>query len=461
MSNSKNKASLTDVQIRNGIDNAVSDREMVFYLLYSVFEKDGFSNLVIKSANNKVNLDFVSAMFYGTITMCYSIDFLVKQASKKSVEDMDPITRTIVRMGVWQIIFSEKVPEFAAVTTSVELSHKLKSNSHAYINAVLRRVCELDEDKKDINNYRPEIATSLTPEIFGVLKKSYGKDKALSIGKALLDKPVIAIRTNKLKANVDELKQKMIANGFVVRDSIIPGALIIEGGAIDTTEEFKNGWFFVQNEAAQLVGFIANPKEGDSVLDCCAAPGGKTTHISELTNDKAKVLALDINESRLELIKENTQRLCIKNVSVMQADSMNLGATLGDELYDLVLCDVPCSGLGLMSRKPDIRQTITYDRIEELLPKQREILQNSAKYVKKGGKLVFSTCTMNVKENEDNVRLFLENNKDFKPVDISSLVPSSLRVDDKRSEDMKSGYLTLFPDTDGFDGFFVCLMERI
>ena len=176
--------------------------------------------------------------------------------------------------------------------------------------------------------------------------------------------------------------------------------MIIEGGAIDNLTEFKDGLFFVQNEAAQLVGFIANPKANDNVLDCCAAPGGKTTHISELTLDKAKVLALDINESRLELIRDNAKRLGIENISVKQADSMNLSKTLDDDLFDIVLCDVPCSGLGLMSRKPDIRQTISYERIEELLPKQKQILQNSSKYLKKGGRLIFSTCTMNKKENE-------------------------------------------------------------
>lgn len=457
----QDKGVLTDSRIKAGIDNASSDRELTFYLLYSVFEKNGFSNLVIKSANSKVNLDFVSAMFYGTITRCYSIDFLVKHATKKEVCDMDPMTRTLVRMGVWQILFSEKVPEFAAVKTSVDLARKLNMGSYSFINALLRRICELDSDKKDVNNYKPEIATSLSPEIFGVLKKSYGKERALSIGKALLDKPKIAIRTNKLKTTKESLKSSLLSKGIKVEDSFVENALVIEGGALDNLTEFKDGLFFVQNEAAQLVGFIANPKANDSVLDCCAAPGGKTTHISELTLDKAKVLALDINESRLELIRDNAKRLGIENISVKQADSMNLSKTLDDDLFDIVLCDVPCSGLGLMSRKPDIRQTISYERIEELLPKQKQILQNSSKYLKKGGRLIFSTCTMNKKENEDNVFYFLENNKDFKLIDITSLVPSGLKIFEERKEELQKGYLTLFPDIDGCDGFFVCAMERV
>lgn len=454
------KGNLTDSMIKKGIDNACSDRELAFYLLYSVFENDGFSNLVIKSANSKVNLDFVSAMFYGTITMCYSIDFLIKHASRKLVEEMDPSTRTIIRMGAWQILFSDKVPDFAAVKTSVDLSHKLNMTSGSFINAVLRRVCEMDSEKRCIDNYKPEIACSLSPEIFGVLKKSYGKDKALSIGKALLNKPKIAIRTNLLRTTTAELKTSLISSGVKVSDSVLTDALIIEGGQIDALDEFKKGLFFVQNESAQLVGLIAKPDNNVSVLDCCSAPGGKATHISELTNDTAKVLALDINESRLELIKENAERLGIKNIDVKVADSMNLGATVGDEMYDMVICDVPCSGLGLMSRKPDIRQTITYERIEELLSKQREILLNGSKHVKSGGKLIYSTCTMNKKENEEAVASFLQNNSEFRPVDISDRVPLGITRDDIRIEDMRNGYITLYPDTDGFDGFFVCLMER-
>lgn len=461
MSNIQGKNGLTDIQIKNGISHAVSERELVFYLLYSVFEKSGFSNLVIKYTNGKVNQEFVSAMFYGTITRCYSIDFLIKHASRKEVTTMDPVTRTLVRMGVWQILFSDKVPEFAAVKTTVELARKLKVDSGSYINAILRRVCELTPEQRDINNYKPEVATSLPPEIFGVLKKSYGKDKALAIGKALLSKPTIAIRTNRLKTTSEDLFNSLKDSGVRIKPSVIPDAFIIEGGAIDKLKAFKDGWFFVQNESAQLVGLLANPKEGDKVLDCCAAPGGKTTHISELTNDKATVLALDINESRLELIRENAQRLGIHNIKVMKADSMKLEDSLTDEKYDIVLCDVPCSGLGLMSRKPDIRQTISYERIEELLPKQRKILESSSKFVKKNGKLVFSTCTMNVKENEDNVSCFLANNSDFKACDITNLVPSGIKIDEKRREDMKNGYMTMFPDTDGFDGFFVCVMERV
>lgn len=457
----QDKGYLTDFKVKRGIDNASSERELVFYLLYSVMEKDGFSNLVIKSANTKLNLDFVSAMFYGTITMSYSIDFLIKHATRKSVSDMDPSTRTLLRMGSWQILFSDKVPDFAATKTTVDLARKLGLTSYSFINALLRRISEMEPEKKDINNYKAEVATSLSPEIFGVLKKSYGKEKALAIGKALLSRPNISIRTNLLKTTTSELKSSLVQNGVRVTESGLPDSLIIDGVQIDSLKEFKDGLFFVQNEAAQLVGLVAGNNANKSVLDCCSAPGGKATHIAELSSDKAKILALDINESRLELIKENAERLGISSIDVSKADSMNLDLTIGKEEFDMVLCDVPCSGLGLMSRKPDIRQTITYERIEELLPKQKKILSSGSKHVRKGGRLIYSTCTMNKKENEETIAWFLDNNKDFKTVDISDLVPSGIDRDDSRVTDMKNGYITLFPDTDGFDGFFLCLMERI
>ena len=433
----------------------ISDREIAYEMLYDVFEKEGFSNLVLKDYETT---GFVSAMFYGTILRSVTIDFIFKHVVKNDVNDMDPVTRTIVRMGAWQILFSDKVPSFAACNTSVELCKKYRPQSSSFVNAILRKLASTDID---IDSFKPEIRTSLKSEIFGILKKCYGKDKALSIGEALLERPNIAIRPNRLKTNKDELKKRLLEEGAVISDSsLIPDALLIEGTNIESLPSFKDGLFFVQNEAAQLASIVAAPSEDTDILDCCAAPGGKSTHLAELSNDKARILSLDINESRLKLIDDNAKRLGLSSVNTKCADSTDLKASLGESKFDLVLCDVPCSGLGLMARKPDIRLTISYDRIEELLPRQKTILKNASEYVRPGGFLIYSTCTLNKAENEETIQDFLMNCPEFVPCDITDMLPSSLIMDEGRKESCRNGMLTLFPDTDGCDGFFICKMER-
>ena len=431
-------------------NNEIGIRENAYTMLMEVLENGGFSNLVIRSV--KVDA-FTSAMFYGTIARCHTIDFLIRHFAKKDITSCDPETRTLLRMGAWQIFFSDKVPSFAAVSTTVELSKKVHKQSASFVNAVLRKLskCEYDE-----SSFKPEIQTSLKSEVFGILKKSYGKDRALDIGKALLGRPDITIRTNILKTTRDDLKKSLEESGVSVREAhFMKDALIIDGTGIEELRAFKDGLFFVQNEAAQLASIVASPDEGMTILDCCAAPGGKSTHLAELSSDRVKITSLDINESRLELIRENADRLGLKSIEAHTGDSTKPF----EGLYDLVMCDVPCSGLGLMGRKPDIRLTISYDRITELLPKQKQILQNAADAVKPGGRLIYCTCTLNAAENEERILKFLESNPDFRPADITDIVPSILN-DDLRCEGLKKGMITLFPDRDRCDGFFVCRLER-
>lgn len=446
---------------------ASDDREVCFYLLYEVFETEAFSNLAVKDGKMS---DFTRAMFYGTITYAISIDFLVHHIARKDTSEMDPMIRTIIRMGVWQIAFSDKVPPFAAVDTSVDLARKTGcGKACSYINAVLRKIASAPEEVFDMDSYKPEVALSLKPEIYGIFKKDMGKEKALSVGKALLKTPALCIRVNNLLTTKDKLISSLKDEGIkCINSSFMPEIVIIEtsGVHISDTKAFKEGWFFVQNEAACLVGLLSSPKEGDKVLDCCAAPGGKSTHMAEISKDKAEILALDINESRLKLIDENAKRLHISSIKTLKADSTALNFELKlngikEESFDVVLTDVPCSGLGIMGRKPDIRQSISYERITELLPTQAKILKQAASFVKVGGRLVYSTCTLNQAENQMQVKKFLEENVDFKPIDINGLLPDRLNLDDLRVNEAKEGMITLYPDTDMCDGFFAAVLERV
>lgn len=440
----------------------IDDREYCYKLLFDCFDKQAFSNLALNGSSAS---DFVRAAFYGTITYLEAIDFMVKLASGKSVSTMDTPTATIIRFGAWQILFSEKVPDYAAVSSSVELSKKYAKSSKGFINHVLRSVADLPLEDRDITKYKPEVATSLKSEIFGIFKKNYGRDRAISIGRSFLEVPSLSIRVNVLKTDKESLRNSLIKDGFKVTDSnFIEDALIVTSVgdiALDKCDAFVKGEFFVQSESAMLASIVTNPQKGDKILDCCSAPGGKSTHMAELTNDEAKITSLDVNASRLELIKENVERLGISSINCQVADSTKLAQTFDtNDKYDIVACDVPCSGLGLLARKPDIRLTISYERIQELLPKQQNILCEASSFVKEGGVLIYSTCTVNRAENEEQVRTFLESHPDFRAEDITNYLPKKLIMDEERTETAKKGMITLLPDTDGSDGFFIARLRR-
>ena len=438
-------------------DYSKTERDIAYKVLYECFEKGAFSNLSLKGQDVT---DFVTAAVYGTITMSYSLDYIIKQASGKDVSKMDGRTRTILRLGCWQLICSTKVPAYAAVDSSVNLAKKYAKNSSGLVNAVLHRVSEMDDKAKNLEVYKPEIALSLKPEIFGIFKKDYGKERAVSIGKALLNSSGTTIRYDSSYSK-DQITADLRANGIEVEESsFMDNCLkVVSFGsvAIGDSKAFKEGKIIVQGESAMLASVVANPQKNTRILDCCAAPGGKTTHLAQLTNDEAMIDALDINENRVELIKQNAKRLGIKSINAMKGDASTFGSNKAQ--YDLVTADVPCSGLGLLAKKPDIRLQITYDRIQDLLPVQKKILDNAARNVVPGGTLIYSTCTINKAENENQVEEFLSRHEDFYSEDITPFLPERLILGD-REELAKKGMITLFPDTDKCDGFFIARLRR-
>ncbi|MBR1796648.1 MAG: 16S rRNA (cytosine(967)-C(5))-methyltransferase RsmB [Clostridiales bacterium] len=416
----------------------MEDRELCYSIIYDCAEKGAFSNL---SLNQKGVDDFVRAAVYGTLTYVYAEDHIINKSAGKDVSSLDPKVRTILRFGVWQLFFSDKVPDYAAVNTSVELAKKYAGRASGMVNAVLRKIALIPKEQRDLTNDKsPEAAFSLKPEIYGLIKKSYGKERAPSIARALLKPSPLAIRVNTLKTDKPTLASELELEGFEVSlSSLSEDALIIrpsgDSPSIENSIAYKNGDFMVQGEGAQMASIIASPSEGMRMLDCCAAPGGKSTHLAQLTNNKADITALDINASRVKLIDDNARRLGITSITAKVADSVTYKDVEG---FDLILCDAPCSGLGLIGSKPDIRLTITYDRIEQIRQKQRLILDNMAGMVKDGGVLVYSTCTINKAENEDQVTWFTEEHKEF--------ITESQR--------------TFFPDQDGCEGFFVARLRR-
>lgn len=451
---------LTLEDINKRLRDAKDDREQCFLLIYQVFENGAFTNLLLREVN-----DFVRAMFYGTVTYSHSIDFLIKHLSGEDVNKMDSVTRNILRMGVWQLSFSTKVPEHAAVFTTVELCKKYNKASAGYVNKVLRAITAEGKEALNLDQYRDDIKVSLKSEIFGILKKYYGKERAVKIGKAFLEESRLSIRVNTLLTSKEELIEDLTSSGVkILGDGFCDECIYVDmnDAGLTSLKSFQEGKFFVQNEAAMLASIIANPKKGDTILDCCSAPGGKSTHMAQITGDDCSIDAIDVKKSRIELINENSKRLKIKSINAVLGNSLSPNFAPSKE-YDVVLCDVPCSGLGLLGRKPDIRLTITYDRIEELLPTQKQILSNASGFVKPEGTLIYSTCTLNKRENEIQVEEFLNEHEEFSRSSIVELLPSILkaRLSPERMEEARvNGTITLTPDIDGTDGFFIAALKR-
>ncbi len=442
-------------------------RELCALLLYEVYEKGAYTNLVIKrcdavARDRGIYLKTLRAMLYGTVTYTYTIDFIVKHIAKRDVNELDAFPRTLIRFGCWQILFSDKIPGFAAVSETVNIADRYCPGAKGLINAVLRKICDAPADDKDPMRFRPDAALSLKSEIYGIFKRDYGKERALSIGKAFLDRPKVTIRYNPEKISAAEIENILQEESFCVNPgSFLPEILTIETGlaGLENSEAFEKGLFFVQNEAAALASHIASPFKGSRILDCCAAPGGKTTHMAELTGGEADILATDSSASRLELLKQNLDRLNINCVRTQVLDCTDMSQL--DEDFDIVLADCPCSGLGIIGRKPDIRLNMTYGIIQEIIGIQQKILDEASHKVKTGGALIYCTCTINKDENENQVRRFLDEHKDFRAVSVIPYLPEKLIMDDRRREDAENGFITLLPDSDSCDGFFIARMERV
>lgn len=447
-----------------------NERELCFLMLYWVYEKDAYSNLVIKKADKIASaegrkIDFARAMLYGTLTYTFTIDFLIRHITKEETDLMDPVVRTAVRMAVWQIQFGNNIPAYAAVDSSVEITKKYNPKASGYVNAVLRKFAEAPEAKRYLDQFKPGIKVALKPEIYGILKKDYGKQEAYEIGKAFLEPLNLTVRFDAHKVDQDTLIKELKKEGITaVKGSFIPDCVEITAGlnGLENSECFNKYGMFVQGQGAMLASHVAHPRVADKILDCCAAPGGKSTHMAQMCRDDLYIYAVDINESRLKLIQDNCERLGLTSIETICADASTISKDDKDskKSYDIVLCDVPCSGLGLLGRKPDIRDKFTYDELDELIPLQYQILEHAAKMVRPGGTLIYCTCTLNSDENRNQVETFLSEHKKFHTVPIDKYLPEGIYMDEEREESVANGMITLLPNKDKCEGFFICRMER-
>lgn len=432
-------------------------RQIAFEILLKIEKDKAYSNLAIDSAvkafcPDSTDCAFISRLVYGVTERKITLDYIIESNLTQSLNKLKKEVLIILRLGVYQLLFSDKIPQSAAVNESVKLAKNNKCGfASGLVNAVLRNVSlngfVLEDGIDEIK--RISVLYSAPEELVKFLCYHYGKANTENFLKSALEPKKIIIRVNNVKTTADELNLKLKNEGIEVTKTALPNALEINvNKAVYELESFKNGLFHVEDISSQLCIEALSPAEGETVIDLCAAPGGKTFTIAECMNNKGKVISCDIYESRTDLINSGAERLGLDCIETMVND-----ASVFNEAFpvsDRVLCDVPCSGMGIISKKPEIKYK-KLDDFKELYPLQRQILETASRYVKAGGRLVYSTCSVNPNENRKICDAFLKENTDF--VSVKALPDIERTVDE-------GDYLTLMMHKNNCDGFFIAVFER-
>lgn len=433
-------------------------RKLALEALYKIDKEEAYSNIVLDELLNKnrnvlsnKDINFISELVYGVTTWKLTLDTIIQKYSKIKIKKISPWVINILRMGAYQIVFLDKVPKSAAVNESVNLCKKYGGKSIGFVNAILRKVeksdyLELFEIKNDIEKISK--TTSMPEWIVKELNKEFNTEKLNEICKNSNLKPKITIRVNNLKTTKNELKKSLQSKEIEVEEGILEDFLYLKNVKnITNLDEYKKGLFTMQDESAGLTALVLNPKEGESILDCCSAPGGKTTYIAELMNNNGNVMAWDLYKHRLDKVQENSKRLGIDIIKTEENDATVLKEEY-IEKFDKILIDAPCLGLGVIKRKPDIKWQRKFEDVEEISKIQEKILNTCSKYLKKGGILVYSTCSIIQSENEKIVENFLKS-KNFELEEINNV-----NIENLENKITKKGIIKLYP-SENMDGFFI------
>ena len=439
-------------------------RKIAFNSLYRIIYDEAYSALILNNAIKDNHLDkldsgFLSHLMYGVLERKILLDYIISQYSKVKPKKIENKTLLILELGLYQILFMDKVPDSAAVNECVKLSKKVGAyKSTGFINAVLRSF--LRNDMK--YSLPPEsdkikhlsIKYSCPEFLVKMWLEQYGEDITIGVLSGLDSRPPLTIRVNTLKCTKSQLVEKLLLDGLKVSDiSFLDNALNVENtGSIENLYSFINGEFYVQDSASQLSCEMLDVKDGMTVCDVCAAPGGKSIYTAIRMNNKGNVYSYDLYPHKIKLIKEATARL---GVNIIKADVRDaLSQSPLPEHCDRMICDVPCSGLGIIRRKPEIRykKATIVDNLPDL---QYSILCNNAEKLSSGGVLIYSTCTLNNAENIGVVQRFLDEHSDFvaQPLDLPEGVSHLI--------DEPDNVLTLFPFKDMTDGFFIAKFRKV
>lgn len=442
----------------------MNPRELAMQILLDVHENKAYSNLEINKYL-KEDIDFrdenlIREMVYGVLENNIYLDYIISKASKLAFKKIHKKILEILRLGIYQILFMDRIPNRAAVDEAVKLAKKHGNRgSIGFVNGILREIVRNTDSytKVETGDKIKDLSIKYSHPDFLVKEwvEDYGLEFTKNLIKANNKTPNLNIRVNSLKISRDELFKRLSQKGLEMsKGKLAKDCLIIHNPRrITELEEFKKGLFTIQDESSMLVGQLMNPKEGSRIIDISAAPGGKSTHLGQIMNNSGYILSRDIHKHKLRLIEENAKRLGITIIETEMYDGLNFDEKL-KESFDYCLLDAPCSGFGIIRRKPEIKLNKGKKDISDLAKLQYKMLDRAKGYIKRGGTLIYSTCTISQEENLGLIKEFLAKNKNF------SLDKMDKIGEEEGLNNLDQGYIQLFPNIHGTDGFFIARLVK-
>lgn len=443
-------------------------RSLALDALILIMEKGEYEDKVLhKILEQHEKLDkrdraFLTRLVEGTVERCLEIDYILNRYSKIPVGKMKPAVREILRLSVYQILYMDQVPDSAACNEGVKLAvSRGLMPLKGFVNGVLRNVARFQNDvvypsrKKELVSHL-SIWYSMPEWIVERFLKAYGEDTTEKICQSFLEEEnVTTVRCNLTKASVEEIKKSLEGQGVTVETgSLFDYALRISSyGRLSELDAFRQGWIQVQDESSMVVGAVAPVDTESVVIDVCAAPGGKALHLADKMKEQGTIIACDLTKEKVSLIRQNLIRSGIHNIKLKKNDALELREEWLSGA-DVVIADLPCSGLGVIGKKSDIKYKTRQEDIASLARQQQKMLSVASRYVKPGGMLLYSTCTIAQEENQDNVQWIVQN-LPLEAVSIEEQLPEKLQ-----GKTGKEGYIQILPDMAGTDGFFVAAFRR-
>lgn len=449
-------------------------RDVALQVLLDVDIRDAYVNLALNTHLNRSQMSgrdraFVTELVYGVVRWRGTLDWIISRAARRPIESIDAIPRNLLRLGAYQGTFLRSVPGPVACHETVEQAKRRIPKAQGFINAVCRAIVNRpwQEDLPPVSEQPVRHLAAATSHPEWIVERwidRFGVEQAYALCAAGNVVPPVSIRTNTLRTSREALLAGLAEQGLNVRPSVwLPeGILLQNAGSVEQLPGYKDGMFVVQDEAAGLVGHVLSPRPGQIVFDMCAAPGGKTTHIAQLMGDVGQVIAIEEHQGKARLITEAARRLGMNSIQTICGDARKLPEMLPHQA-DCVLLDAPCSGLGLLRKKPDIRWRRQPSDIRDLVVLQRELLEAAVTAVKPGGTLVYSTCTIEPEENEEQIQWCLERHPEFRSEPAWSTLSSdvSARLTSNAPPSTQGDpWLLLYPHIHGTDGFFIARLRR-
>ncbi|QKI83756.1 16S rRNA (cytosine(967)-C(5))-methyltransferase RsmB [Kroppenstedtia eburnea] len=446
-----------------------SARNVALDVLIAVEERGAYSNLLLNDRLKRSSLSprdrgLATELVYGTLQRKNTLDWILNKLVRKGIDTLDPWVRHLLRLGIYQLRYLDRVPSRAAVHETVEIA---KARGHrgipGLVNGVLRsylrrsREWTLPDSPKSVTDLA--LVTSHPEWLVRRLVEVYGPETAHSVLKANNRPPGLSVRVNPLRGNRERVARLLQEEDPRLRIRLSPlsgQGLILTGGNPASGRLFREGWFTVQDESSMLVAELLAPRPGERVLDGCAAPGGKTGHLAERMENRGTLLACDIHPHKVKLIENQVRRLGLSMVEVRQADLRELPGT-GEARFDRVLLDAPCSGWGVIRRKPDIKWSKNLQEVDSLRQLQAELLEAAARLVTPGGTLVYSTCTLEPQENREQITAFLKNHPTFQA---DSTLFDTLPAPVREKALTGDGWVQILPHHFESDGFFIARMIK-